>query len=178
MLVLGRKDRAKNYDVVIDAVVALNAMHRSVDVVMIGRDEDGVALDSADVSYLGPQSQPVVLAAIADALCVVSMSDSESFGIIVLEAWAQRVPVVVNAACHAYAELVDDGLDGLHATRETLAEKVAFLRDHPDAARSMGERGRAKARRDYSWDVIADHLDTLLLECARCGRSQASRSAA
>jgi len=111
-------------------------------------------------------------------LCVVSMSDSESFGIVVLEAWTQRVPVIVNAACHAYTELVDDGVDGLHATAETLADKIGFLQEHPGAARSMGEHGRAKALRDYSWQAIADRLDALLLDCALHKPMSANRSAA
>lgn len=178
VLVLGRKDRAKNYEAIVDAVASINARSRSVDVVMIGRDEDGVRLDPADVTYIGPQPRSVVLAAIAGALCVVSMSDSESFGIVILEAWAQRTPVIVSAACHAYTELVEDGVDGLHASPETLAEKIRFLDANPEIAKAMGERGRAKALQRYSWGSIAERLDALLLECATRSPSHLRRSAA
>jgi glycosyltransferase involved in cell wall biosynthesis len=178
VLILGRKDRAKNYDAIIDAVDSINAQSRSVDVVMIGRDEDGVRLDPSRVTFVGPQPRPVVVAAIAGALCVISMSDSESFGIVILEAWAQRTPVIVSADCHAYTELVEDGVDGLHALRETLADKIRFLHANAEIAKAMGERGRAKALRSYSWGSIAEQLDALLLNFATQSPAHLRRSAA
>jgi glycosyltransferase involved in cell wall biosynthesis len=106
------------------------------------------------------------------------MSDSESFGIVILEAWGQRTPVIVSADCHAYTELVEDGVDGLHASRETLADKIRFLHANPEIAKAMGERGRAKALQSYSWGSIAEQLDALLLNFATRSPSHLRRSAA
>jgi glycosyltransferase involved in cell wall biosynthesis len=38
------------------------------------------------------------------------------------------------------------------------AEKIAWLIDHPEEARAMGERGRARVLGQLSWDHSAPHL--------------------
>jgi glycosyltransferase involved in cell wall biosynthesis len=166
VLIVGRKDRAKNYEAVIRAVARLNGDRPRCGLVMIGRDEDGVALDRRQVTYLGGQPRGVVLAALRRALCLVSMSESESFGIVILESWVQGRPVVISAACQASVELVVDGQDGLHATSATLAERIGWLLDHREAAAEMGRRGREKACASYTWNEIATRVNARLLELA------------
>jgi glycosyltransferase involved in cell wall biosynthesis len=73
---------------------------------------------------------------------------------------------------------VEDGVDGLHALRETLADKIRFLHANPEMAIAMGERGRAKALQSYSWGSIAEQLDALLLNFATRSPSHLRRSAA
>jgi glycosyltransferase involved in cell wall biosynthesis len=94
-------------------------------------------------------------ALLADADALVMCSDSESFGMSVVEALAAGVPVVVTRTC-PWEEVQSAGC-GFWVRQD--AEAIAFaleelLRD-PPAARSMGQRGRVLARARYSWDVIA-----------------------
>jgi glycosyltransferase involved in cell wall biosynthesis len=48
-----------------------------------------------------------------------------------------------------------------------LAEKIAWLRDHPDEARRMGESARALAEREFSRDDLARRALAVLEEAAR-----------
>ena len=142
VLILGRKDRTKNYLSTISAVDRLNKGKRRCNVVMIGRDEDGEALDPMKAIYLGPQPKGIVLAALQRSLCLVSMSESESFGIVILEAWAQGRPAIVSDRCVASVELLNDGHDGLHANVLNLHEKILLLLDNTDETLRMGENGQ------------------------------------
>lgn len=162
VLGLGRKDRTKNYRWVIDAVKKVNAEHHICNVVLIGRDEDGIAINSNDAIYLGGQPRNIVLAALQNSLCLISMSESESFGIVILEAWTQRRPVIVSEHCIAYAELVDEGVNGLYATKESLHEKIAYLLSNRTIAQQIGENGYRKAKQTFVWDVISKELTHIL----------------
>ena len=48
-----------------------------------------------------------------------------------------------------------------------LAEKVAWLRDHPDEAARIGRNARALAEREFSRDELAGRALALLEEAAR-----------
>jgi glycosyltransferase involved in cell wall biosynthesis len=163
VLVLGRKDRAKRYQLVLDAIKTVNAEGRQCNVVLIGRDEDGLAISPEDAVYLGGQPDNVVKAALRQALCLITMSTSESFGIVILEAWAQRRPVIVNRACVASAELVEDGLNGLIAGQDDLSEKISWLLSHREEADQMGINGYTNVCRNFTWPVLADKLREILL---------------
>lgn len=170
VLILGRKDRAKNYREVILAVSNLNMTRRRCNVLMIGRDEDGEPLDGNLVQYLGAQPDGIVRSALRNSLCLVTMSESESFGIVILEAWCQSRPVIVSANCLASTELVVDGECGLVATIGNLTQKIGSLLDNPLWATALGERGFARTQAEFGWDAIGAELNTVLLEMAAGGR--------
>jgi len=160
-LVLGRKDAPKNYRWAIDAVAEVRARGHECELVVIGRDEDRIPIKAAHVTYLGEQPREVVLGALHDCLGLVHMSESESFGLVVLEAWMLGKPVVVNEQCGALADLVSDGVDGRFASRETLADRLVELLAHPNLAARLGATGRARAA-SYTWDAAAAELGLLI----------------
>jgi glycosyltransferase involved in cell wall biosynthesis len=164
VLVLGRKNGAKNYKRVIEAVEALNCKGVGVDVVMIGPDEDKEAVSSRHVTTLGVQSRSVVVGAIASCVGLVNMSESESFGIVVLEAWMCKRPVIVNRDCLAFAALVRDGYDGyLCRAAEEVAARVEILMNDARLASELGERGYAKASGLYAWSSLGRNINQQLL---------------
>jgi glycosyltransferase involved in cell wall biosynthesis len=175
VLVLGRKDRSKNYHSVIRAVSSLNTLRRRCNVVMIGRDEDGDPLDGNFVDYLGAQPDGIVRSALRNSLCLVTMSDSESFGIVILEAWSQSRPVIVSENCLASTELVVDGECGLVANITNLPEKIASLLDSPHRANEMGARGYARVQAEFRWEVIGAGLNDLLFELTARERQEVAK---
>ncbi len=155
-LVLGRKTGSKGYQRAVQAVRSLRDAGREVALVLIGPDEDGVAVGGQGVHVLGQQPREVVLGALAQCLGLVSMSVSESFGIVLCEAWKFRKPVVANRACYSFRELVEDGTTGLLV--ETDAELAAaldrLLGDAPLRDR-LGAAGFAAVTQRYSWEMTA-----------------------
>ncbi len=134
------------------------------------RAGDRVALDGPGVHYLGRQPREVVLGALALCRGLVSMSASESFGIVLCEAWKFRKPVVANRACASFRELVEDGVSGLLA--ETDAELLAAMRrllDEPGLAERLGAAGFAAVTRRYSWEMAARAVAGVLTGAAEAG---------
>jgi glycosyltransferase involved in cell wall biosynthesis len=158
VLFVGRKAPSKRYDLLVQAVDFLNA-HVACKLIMIGPDEDGQPIASANVVYLGRQERDVVVEAYRAADVFAMMSESESFGMVFLEAWMAGKPVIGNHACAAVADLIADGEDGfLCGDALECAEKIAQLILDPDLARRLGERGYDKAMREYTWDAIGDKV--------------------
>jgi glycosyltransferase involved in cell wall biosynthesis len=173
VLVLGRKAPSKNYSLIVDAVAAVNRNGHHVDLVVIGPDEDGAPIAAPHTYYYGAQDREVVLGALSLALCLVNMSESESFGIVLLESWLSGRPVVAQRRCLAFADLVTPGEDGFLAESvDEVARAIqAYLADGALANRHAA-CGRARAA-DYSWARLAERIESALLEAASATRRAA-----
>jgi UDP-glucose:(heptosyl)LPS alpha-1,3-glucosyltransferase len=107
------------------------------------------------VHFLPPTSQVERYYAAADLFLFPSFYDS--FGLVVTEAMASGLPVVVSRAAGA-AELIDHGTDGLlvddPADTAGLAEAVGSLARDAALRTRLGDAARRKAER-YTWDETA-----------------------
>jgi glycosyltransferase involved in cell wall biosynthesis len=146
VLVLGRKSAAKRYRRVIQAVDRLSPT-RGVQVVLIGPDDDATPVNSQAAFYLGMQPRSVVRGALQECIALVNMSSSESFGIVVLEAWLARKPVIVNRRCAAFADLVEHGSNALLVDDADLETAIETLLLRPGFAAELGMRGHATAQK-------------------------------
>ena len=120
------------------------------------RDEPGVEL----LGYL-PKSDPAAAARLqaayeaADVFCLPTRF--EPFGIVVLEAMFNGLPVV-GARSWAMPDMVDEGVTGHVVDRDdvdALADRLLRLLTDPEAARRMGEAGRRRAHERFTWDAVA-----------------------
>ena len=92
-------------------------------------------------------------------LCVPS--SRESFGSVVVEAWASGKPVIGGPSA-ATRELIDDGVNGWAVPQDPaiIAARLEQILDNAALARDMGCRGQEKVQRQYNWESIAQaHLD-------------------
>jgi glycosyltransferase involved in cell wall biosynthesis len=99
-------------------------------------------------------------AILAGARCLLLPSRSDSFGIVMLEAWGHGRPVIA-ARAGGIPGVVDDGVNGLlvpFGDVDALAAAVGRLLSDGDLADVLGQAGRDKARRDYSWDAVAERV--------------------
>ncbi|MCS7220907.1 MAG: glycosyltransferase family 4 protein [Anaerolineae bacterium] len=110
--------------------------------------------DRARLHVLGPvedQEKRDLLAA-CDVFAMPSRADS--FGIVYLEAWLYRKPVI-GARAWGIADVIEDGKDGLlvpFGDVASLADAIVYLVDHPEAREAMGARGEEKVYRHHTWD--------------------------
>lgn len=77
---------------------------------------------------------------------LVNPSKYESFGIIFLEAWARKKPVIAFKS-PVSLEIIKNNLDGLlFENSQELAEKIYSILTNPDLQKNLGEKGYLKAK--------------------------------
>ncbi len=130
-----------------------------------------------DVVVTGAVSEADKWDVVRDAQASVSASALESFSLVVLEAWVQGVPVVVNAACPPTREHCERSGGGLWfgSYRELEALLDRLLAD-PALRRELGRRGRAYVERHYRWPVLIRRYERFLETVVARGRRQPSPS--
>jgi glycosyltransferase involved in cell wall biosynthesis len=104
----------------------------------------------------------------------------EPFGLSILEAFARATPVIA-ARAGAPAELVEDGVTGLHyepGDPAALADRVAWSSDHPAEMAAMGAAARQVYESRYAAEAsYAALVDVYRLALAhRRARASASRA--
>jgi glycosyltransferase involved in cell wall biosynthesis len=91
----------------------------------------------------------------------VQCSDSESFGLSVVESLASGVPVVVTRTCPwSEIETHECGF-WVEQTAPAIAAAIGTLAADPVRRARMGERAAAFARDRYCWDAIAPRMARL-----------------
>ena len=130
---------------------------------MVGPDADGCPIDAPHVRYLGVLHRCQVLGAIAGSVGLISMSESESFGIVIVEAWMCAKPIIAASYNAAFRELVEHDLTGmLVASEDELRESMLAMLEDPRRAARMGQAGRSEALAKYTWDAVAKRWADLL----------------
>jgi glycosyltransferase involved in cell wall biosynthesis len=172
VLYVGRKSLLKRYDLLIEAVDLVNRQ-LPCKLVIVGPDEDRVPITSPHVIALGPVSRSDLIDAYDACDVFGMMSESESFGMVFLEAWMRKKPVIGNRRCGPVATLIEDGMNGyLCETAAQCADRIAGLLRDPSHARAMGENGYRTVLERFTWDQIGkrvlSHYRTLL-DLSRAG---------
>ncbi len=99
------------------------------------------------------------LFAAGDIFCMNSKSDS--FGIVYLEAWMNRKPVI-SSDLEAMKYVVDEGVDGYRVAFDdikTLSQKLMLLLNDKKLRDTLGDNGYNKVMSKYTWDIKFKILD-------------------
>ncbi|SJZ62334.1 glycosyltransferase [Pantoea eucalypti] len=166
LLILGRKSGAKGYRSVIEATDKLNQEGISINIVMIGPDDDGMAINSPHVTYLGRQPREVVRGALMGCLALVNMSSSESFGIVLLEAWLANKPVVANKSCVAFHDMAVDDHNSLLVTPDGLKDALKLIANDVTLCQRLADNGYMTAQ-NFSWEVVENKFVDICREKVR-----------
>ena len=84
----------------------------------------------------------------------VMPSKSDSFGLVYVEAWLHKKPVIA-AYCSGVMEVIDEGINGYlvpFGDYEMIAGYIYKLLKDRELAKKMGEEGYKKAQNNYLWE--------------------------
>jgi glycosyltransferase involved in cell wall biosynthesis len=175
-LYIGRMSFDKGALHAADAVRVLRKRGRDIALLLIGSNTPEFERyrrrlspeDRAAIRPLGPINDRDKHAVLSRARFLMLPSRSDSFGIVLLEAWCHGVPVIA-ARAGGIPGVVEDGLDGLlvsFADVDGLATAAERVLGDEIYAQRLGEQGREKLQAQYSWDVVVErvlaHYATLL----------------
>lgn len=178
LLQLGRMVPRKGVDNVISALAILQKRHGiPAKLIVVGGNSatpDPVATPelgrlyalanalgvAKDITFTGQRSREQLrfYYSAADVFCTTPWY--EPFGITPVEAMACGVPVVGSAVGGIQTTVVD-GKTGYLVPPEdpgALAERLAFLHHHPYLAHGLGQAGRERAYRHFTWQSVASQI--------------------
>lgn len=175
-LFIGRVSFEKGAIHAAEAVLALNRQGTAVHLALVGQAAPEFERFYARLSPeerrvirpLGSVTEAEKHALLAHAALLALPSRTDSFGIVLLEAWAHARPVI-GARAGGIPGVIDAGENGLlveFGAVEALAGTMGRLLDDADLRERLGRNGRAKLQREYTWDRVAarvlDHYIDLL----------------
>lgn len=167
----GRIERTKNILLLIKAFEKIAVRFTEVYLLIAGSGNDYVAelksyCNGLPVEILSRIKWQVNFQMEKKALVFNSMdilvlpSHNESFGIVFLEAWSCKKPVI-GVSIGAVRDVISDRVDGLLMdmdSESSLVEKLTTLIGNETLRKTMGENGFAKVKENYTWDIITCRL--------------------
>ncbi len=167
-LYIGRQSFDKGALHAADAIRMLRRRGREIALLMIGSTTPEFERyrrrlspeDRGAIRPLGAIADRDKHAVLSRAKFLMLPSRSDSFGIVLLEAWSHGKPVIA-ARAGGIPGVVDDGANGLlvsFADVEGLAMAVERLICEPLFAERLGQQGREKIATSYNWDVVVERV--------------------
>ncbi len=168
ILYIGRLHPIKGIDILIDAFSQVHNHMSDVVLAIVGPFETGYKTTitnqilhrgiSKSVVFTGELQGRDKLSAYAAADVFVLPSHSENFGIVVAEAMAAGLPVVVSRnAPWADIETCDAGF-WVNLDADEIADAILTVLGDPNLASKMGQNGRTLIKEKYTWDEIAKRM--------------------
>ena len=109
---------------------------------------------------LGRLDEAVKHTLLNQAVLLLLPSRTDSFGIVILEAWAHGVPVI-GAQAGGIPGVIDDGRNGLLVPFDDVTALTAAIRRlllDPDLRQAMGLAGLQKTETQFTWPAVADQV--------------------
>jgi len=164
---MGRFVAKKGFDVLIEALRRLETSYR---VCIAGDGPEAAALKDLArrrgleecIEFPGWQDDVGAFFDSIDVFCLPSLH--EPFGIVLLEAMAQALPVIATDS-EGPSEILHPGINGIIVPKGdpgALAAAIGRVLGNPDAAQSMGLKAHATVRENYSLSLLSARLDEVL----------------
>jgi glycosyltransferase involved in cell wall biosynthesis len=171
VLFLGRLNYKKGVDVVIEAFSRVAQRRNDIFLVLAGPDDGireeaealiaqrGVAERSLFTGMVSGDEKRIVLAG-SDVFLLASQS--ENFGISVVEAAACGIPAVVSERVNLWREFhhAEAALTAPPAISD-FSERLEFLLENPEVAEKLGRRAAEFARSRFSWDALGSQYEEM-----------------
>jgi glycosyltransferase involved in cell wall biosynthesis len=167
-LYIGRMSYDKGALHAADAVRALRKRGRNISLLLIGSNTPEFERyrrrlspeDRAAIRPLGAINDIDKHAVLSRARFLMLPSRSDSFGIVLLEAWCHGVPVIA-ARAGGIPGVVEDGVNGLlvsFADVEGLASAAERIITDELFAQRLGSNGREKVEANHNWEAVVNRL--------------------
>jgi len=184
IVMVARLSREKDFESLFRAMLLLKQRNLKCRLKVVGdgelRDElpkwrDDLGITDV-VNLLGNREDIDVL--LAEARVFVLSTNTEGLSISLLEAMAASLPVVATAV-GGNPEVVVDGQTGFLVPPKSpgvLADKLAWLIEHPSEAAAMGRAGRERVERHFDVRQTVREYEQIYLDLAPQARSDGGRS--
>ena len=166
ILFIGRNSYDKGCIHAVESVLEINRHVRNLKLLIAGQPtpelsnfvaKKNIGRDGR-VRILGVVSEGQKHALLEKSQMLLIPSRTDSFGIVILEAWAHGKPVI-GARAGGISEVISDGEDGFlvrFGDVKSLAEKIKILLDNPGLGQELASNGRRKLDEIYNWEHVGN----------------------
>jgi glycosyltransferase involved in cell wall biosynthesis len=174
---VGRIEKTKSVDVLIQAFLLAKTTNKKLKLIIAGFETsyvqqlqqiitDEASLNKNDIIFIHDLKEEDKAHLFHAFDVFVLPSVNESFGIVFLEAWACKKPVI-GTAIGAIKSVITNGVDGLlmePENKESLVEKILELAQNEQMRLQLGINGYQKTITHYTWEAVTEkYRDTYLL---------------
>lgn len=176
LLTVGRMQRRKGQDMVVQALPRIAQAMPHVRYVLVGNGEESAALQAL-ARRLGVGERVIFAGEVADdelaayyAACDLFImpnrqidGDLEGFGIVFLEAGAAGKPVI-GGSSGGTADAIVNEITGLRVDGtdvEAITTAVVALLTDTTRAKTMGEAGRRRVAQEFTWEAVVEQTRRL-----------------
>jgi glycogen synthase len=165
IMFIGRNSYDKGCIHAMEAMLDLNDELNHLNLLIVGqptaelsrflKKENG---NKRPLRILGVISEEQKHALLEKTLLLLLPSRTDSFGIVILEAWAHGKPAV-GARAGGIADVISDGQDGFlveFGDVASLAKKIKLLVQDSDLRNALAYKGQRKLDEIYNWDRVGD----------------------
>ncbi len=161
LLYVGRKEESKNYLLLLEVMRSLD--DPLLTLVMIGKDIDRKPLKQPNILLRDQVDDDELQWAYHACDIFAFPSLKESFGIVILEAWAAQKPVIGHRRCAAVSSLIEHNVNGMVCeTVEEWTAAIKLLLDDRHRARSLGINGRDTVLSQYTWEIVGKKVSDFI----------------
>jgi glycosyltransferase involved in cell wall biosynthesis len=172
VLYLGRVDRNKGCDTLLEYFQQYAEKHADVTLVLAGPAKMQIP-EHPRIRALGYVADDLRHALLTSARAMVIPSPYESLSIVLLEAWNHGIPALVNGRCRVLQGQVRRANGGLYyRSARDFDEALTYLLSRPRERDALGSQGRAYVDREYRWPTVLARVEELF---ARVAVSKARR---
>lgn len=161
VIAVGRYVHEKGFDMLLEGWSEVYKRHPDWQLVIYGtgdaakykKQAQALGIDSV-CRFNGPVQN--IQEKYAESSIYALTSRFEGFGMVIIEAMSNRIPVVSFNCPFGPQSIIADGTDGFlveNGNVEQLAERICYLIEHPDERKEMGRNAIEKAK-NYSLDEI------------------------
>jgi glycosyltransferase involved in cell wall biosynthesis len=166
---LGRLEKVKGIDVLLRAFSIVNKDYPGLKLKIAGTGKEISNLQtlaedldiSNEIDFLGIVEGNKKIELLQNALFLICPSRYESFGVVILEAFASGIPVVATNV-GGIPDIIKDGENGFlvePANPQKLAEKIIILLNNPALRITMAQNAQ-KSNNIYDWnDIVKKYIN-------------------
>lgn len=168
ILCVSRLTKFKRIDLVLDVVYLLKQRGISKKLLIVGDGEEKKNLMRKSqklglvniVTFTGKVNRDLLISYYARAECVVFPSVNEPFGIVPIESQAAWTPVIATRSGGPMENVIDaeSGFLVRPDSVEEIADKIQYLSQNKDIAKSMGISARKNISATFSWEKASEQI--------------------
>ncbi|MBN1878491.1 glycosyltransferase family 4 protein [bacterium] len=162
-LYIGRIEESKGCQrLITDFIEYYKTAHDPAALVFLGKGDIPIP-DHPGIFQTGMQPDEIKIWVLSRALALVMPSRYESLSMVLLEAWEQFKPVIVNASCDVLlGQCIRSGGGLYYRNTDEFIEVLDLMAATPDLREKLGRQGHAYYQRNYAWPIILEKYQKIL----------------